>query len=82
MGESTREGLQHVETRPGRSIHVGFFDRGARTQVIADAIPVGLGAVLVQEVDGQSRAVCYVSRRLSDTEHRYSQTAKVALEPV
>ena len=38
-----------------------------------------LRAVLVQEVDGQSRAVCYASRSLSDTEHRYSQTATVAL---
>ena len=29
------------------------------TRVIADASPVGLGAVLVQEVNGQSSTVCY-----------------------
>ena len=58
---------------------VASFDRDAHTRVIVDASPVGLGAVLVQEVKGQSRAVCYASRSLSDTERRYSQTEKEAL---
>ena len=49
---------------------LAYFDRDAHTRVIADASPVGLGAVLVQEVKGQSRAVCYASRSLSDTERR------------
>ena len=60
-------------------INAGFFERGAPAEVIADASPVGLGAVLVQEVDGERRAVCYASRSLSDTERRYSQTEKEAL---
>ena len=58
---------------------MAYFDRGAPTEVIADASPVVLGAVLVQEVDGKRRAVCYASRSLSDTERRYSQTEKEAL---
>jgi len=58
---------------------LAYFDRGAPTEVIADASPVGLGAILVQEVDGERRAVCYASRSLSDTERRYSQTEKEAL---
>lgn len=49
-----------------------YFDRGAPTEVIADASPVVLGAVLVQEVDGECCAVSYASRSLSDTERRYS----------
>ena len=47
--------------------------------VITDASPVGLGAVLVQERNGESRAVCYASRSLSSVERRYSQTEKEAL---
>ena len=55
---------------------LAYFDKTAHTTVIADASPVGLCTVLVQEVGGQSRAVCYASRSLSNTERRYSQTEK------
>ena len=55
------------------------FDRVVPTKVKADAGPVGLGGVLVQEVDGKCRAACYASRRLSDTERRYSQTVQEAI---
>ena len=56
-----------------------YFDKEAHTRVIADASPVGLGAVLVQEKNGVGRAVCYASRSLSSVERRYSQTEKEAL---
>ena len=42
----------------------------------------GLGAVLVREKSGESRAVCYARRSLSSVERRYSQTEKEALELV
>ena len=57
---------------------LAYFDKDANTSVVADASPVGVGAVLIQK-DGVSRAVCYVSRRPSDVERRYSQTEKKAL---
>ena len=47
--------------------------------MIADASPVGLGAVLVREKNGDSRTLCYASRSLSQVERRYSQTEKEAL---
>ena len=58
---------------------VGYFDKNAPTKVIADASPVGLGAVLVQQQGEQLRVISYASRSLSHTEPRYSQTEKEAL---
>ena len=58
---------------------LGYYDIEAETQVIADASPVGLGAVLVQKQKGEFRVICYASRSLSDVESRYSQTEKEAL---
>ena len=36
---------------------LAYFDKDAKTKIIADASPVGLGAVLIQEQDGEERAV-------------------------
>ena len=58
---------------------LAYFDQNAPTQVIADAGPVGLGAVLVQKQQGQHRVISYASRSLTDVERRYSQTEKEAL---
>ena len=52
---------------------LGYFDKDAPTQVVADASPVGLGAVLTQvQKDGPRVS-------LTETERRYSQTEKEAL---
>lgn len=61
---------------------LGFFDNNRRTRVIADASPVGLGAVLVQfedEHDDKPVIISYASKSLSATERRYCQTEKEAL---
>ena len=47
--------------------------------IIADASPVGLGAVLTQLQDGLWRVISYASRSLSDVECRYSKTEKKTL---
>ena len=67
-----KESLMNAQT-------LGYFDPKAPTQVIADASPVGLGAVLVQKQGGQSRIIAYASKSLTDVERRYSQTEKEAL---
>ena len=59
---------------------LAYFNRDAQcTQVIADASPVGLGAVIVQQHNGITKPICSASRTLTDVERRYSQTEKEAL---
>ena len=40
---------------------LAYFDKDAKTKIIADASPVGLGAVLIQEQDGEERVISYAS---------------------
>ena len=61
---------------------LAYFDREAETSVVADASPVGLGAVLIQSKEGVDRIVAYGHRNLSEVEQRYSQTEREALSLV
>lgn len=58
---------------------LGYFDPNDKTQVIADASPFALGAVLCQEKNDQPRIITYASKSLTATEKRYCQTEKEAL---
>lgn len=58
---------------------LGYYNVHDRTQLYADASPVGLGAVLIQFNNGEPRVISYASKSLSDTEKRYCQTEKEAL---
>ena len=57
---------------------MGYFDKDAPTQVIADASPFGLGVVSTQMNKDRPRIISYASRSLTSTETRYSQTEKKA----
>lgn len=70
--ENLKKKLASAET-------LGYFDPKAKTTVIADAGPLALGAVLIQEQNGQQRIIQYASRSLTKTEQRYSTTEKEAL---
>ena len=78
-GEEQEKSFQKLKNQVASAPVLAYFDKDAFTRVIADASPVGLGAVLVQEKNGESRAICYASRSLSQVERRYSQTEKEAL---
>ena len=78
-GEKQEQSFQSLKSQVASAPVLAYFDKDMPTRVIADASPVGLGAVLVQEKNGESCAVCYASRSLSQVERRYSQTEKEAL---
>ena len=78
-GKEQENSFQKLKSQVASAPVLAYFDKDAPTRVIADASPVGLGAVLVQEKNGESCAVCYASRSLSQVERRYSQTEKEAL---
>lgn len=63
--------------------HLGFFDPKDRTQLIVDASPTGLGAVLIQiSRNGIPRIIAYASKSLSEVEKCYCQFEKEALAVV
>lgn len=67
------------------SQHMAYFNKQWETELIVDASPVGLGAVLVQinPKDTKDRKIiAFASRLLSETERRYSQCEKEALAAV
>ena len=78
-GEKEEKSLQKLKRHIAGAPVLAYFDKEAHFQIIVDASPVGLGAVLIQERNGERCAVCYASRTLSNVEHRYSQTEKEAL---
>jgi transposase InsO family protein len=65
--------------------YMAFFNKRWETELIVDASPVGLGAVLQQrnpQNKSETKIICFASKLLSDTERRYSQCEKEALAAV
>ena len=59
---------------------LAYFDPKVYTEVVVDASPVGLGAVISQlQPDGSMRPISYASRSLSPVEQRYSQIERECL---
>lgn len=62
------------------NIHtLGYYDPSDKTVVMADASPVGLGAVLIQSDSSGPRVIAYGNKSLTEVEKRYCQTEKEAL---
>lgn len=49
-----------------------YFNPNKQTEIITDASPVGISAIMLQE----NRVISYASKALTDVEKRYSQTEK------
>ena len=82
FGGEQRKAFNELRSRLASAETLGYFNKDARTLIIADASPVGLGAVLVQEQQGRKGVISYATKSLSDVEKRYSQTEKEALAVV
>ena len=70
MALSKENSFQAIKTLMSACETLAFFDRSAETTVVADASPVGLGAVLIQKQAGTDKVVAYGHRTQSDTEQR------------
>ncbi|XP_048584822.1 uncharacterized protein K02A2.6-like [Nematostella vectensis] len=80
--QKQEDSFRDIKRLMSASETLAYFDRESETTVIADASPVGLGAVLVQRKAGENRVVAYGHRSLTDVEKRYSQTEREALSLV
>lgn len=58
---------------------LGYYNPNDKTQVIADASPVGLGCALIQLNNSGPRIIAFGNKSLTDCEKRYCQTEKEAL---
>ena len=79
FGPEQKVAFESLKNKLAEAGTLASFDKDAPTKVIADAGPVGIGAVLIQEQQGAMVPICYVSRSLTDCEKRYSQTEREAL---
>ena len=79
--EEHQESYETLKAALTASPVMSYFDITKETQVLVDASPVGLSAILAQRKPGtsESKIIAYASRALTDTETRYSQTEKEAL---
>lgn len=78
-GDTQRNSFKQLKEMLSDNTSLGYYNMKDRTQIIADASPVGLGAVLIQFDANGPRVISYASRSLSETEQKYAQTEKEAL---
>lgn len=76
--EAEENSLRKLQDELTSNRVMSYFDPTKPTEVIVDASPTGLGAILTQE----EKIISYGSRALSDVETRYSQTEREMLAVV
>lgn len=79
-GIEQQNAFEYLKNVLGQDITLGYYDVNDRTEVVTDASPFGLGAVLIQKNEAnEPRIIRYANRTLSLCERRYAQTEREAL---
>jgi transposase InsO family protein len=78
-GECQRETFKRLKERLQAPLLLIHYDPDKELELVCDASPYGVGAVLSQKINGKEQPVCFASRTLSETERKYSQVDKEAL---
>ena len=81
FGGEWKKAFQELKERLAYAETLGYFDKDAPTQVIADAGPVGLGAVLTQKQKNGPRVICYASRSHSAEAKEYIRFVAINSTP-
>ena len=76
--DEQQKAFDNLKNSLTKSHVMSYFNPEKKTEVIVDASPTGLGALLVQD----GKVISYASRALSDVESRYSQTEREMLAVV
>ena len=74
----TEQVFNNLKQSLTRTPVMAYFNPENETSVLVDASPVSIGAILTQN----RKMICYPSRALTPTEHRYSQTDREFLAVV
>lgn len=79
-GNREQKVFEQLKMELGKLPKLAYFDLKRRTQLIADASPIALGAVLLQyDETNTPRVISFASKCLTTVEQRYSQTEKKSL---
>ena len=81
-GPAQRASFTKVKDLVANSTTLAFFQVDKPTIISADASSYGLGAVLLQETEGEWRPIAYASRSLTAAERGYAQIEKECLASV
>ena len=78
--EAQQTAFQRVKEKLESPEILAHYNPSRQTVIAVDAPSTGLGAVVLQTQDnGQRRAICYISRSLSDAERNYAVIEKEVL---
>ena len=81
VGPEQQHSFDCLKARMATPEVMKYFNPSLKTELIVDASPVGLGAILTQvTADGGTNIVTYASCSLTDCESHCSQTSKLSQE--